>query len=433
MSHSSLLASSAPLPAVEAAVLSCALMDTNTATLIADRITTEYFSHPTAHQIFDAITACLAAQQPTDPITIARRLARHYQWEENTTLVSLMALVNNGSLLSLILDYLTQLEEAWQYRQLQRVAQKLQWQTQYATTSPVILINQTQMDLALLTQPGSLLPHSVGELAQNLWQQTGTLGTPLSSGWDAYDRLSDGFPADELIILAARPGMGKTLLALHWARSLAERQHPVAFFSCEMSADQLVWRLLSQLTLIPLSRLRQRSWDAADQAVLSQAITQLQSWPLYIDDTPALSLPQLRAKIRALHAQYGIEWVAVDYLQLLTAPTAPNREQAVATLSRELKNLARTMHLPLLVLSQLSRQLENRQDKRPLLSDLRESGAIEQDADQVLFLYRPAYYNPSDNRTIECILAKHRNGPTGTLTCTWDPPTGRIFGPLAST
>ena len=421
---------SSSLPAIEAAVLSCALMDTTTAALISDRAKAHYFSHPYAHQIFQAITECLAAQQPTDPITVGRRLARQYQWDENTTLVSLMALVNNGSLTALVLDYLTQLEDAWQLRQLQHMAQKLQWQAQYANTPPLTLINQTQMDLALLTQPGAALPHSVGELAQNLWQSSSASATPLSSGWTAYDQLSDGFPADELIIVAGRPGMGKTLLALHWARSLAERHHPVAFFSCEMSADQLVWRLLSQLTLIPLSRLRQRSWTPTDQPVLEHAITQLQSWPLYIDDTPALSLPQLRAKIRALRAQYGIEWVAVDYLQLLTAPSAPSREQAVATLSRELKNLARTLHLPLLVLSQLSRQVENRQDKRPLLSDLRESGAIEQDADQVLFLYRPAYYDQSDNRAVECILAKHRNGPTGVVSCTWDPSTGRIFGPV---
>jgi replicative DNA helicase len=410
--------------------LGCALLTPDTAALMVDRVPPDYFTHPISQKIFHAVSQCLAAQQPTDAITVSRRLARQHSWDDTGTLADILELTHENVLPSLALDYIQQLEEAWQLRQLAMAGQRLTWQAQRSDQPPLALIHQTQMDLAVLTQPGATIPRSIGDIAQALWAETPTTRTPLSSGWLAYDQLSDGFPADELIIVAGRPGMGKTQLALQWARSLAERGHPAAFFSCEMSADQLVWRLISQLTLIPLSQLRQRSWPRSDEPLIEQAIAQLQTWPLYLDDTPSLSLPQLRAKARALHAQYGIQWLAVDYLQLLTPPAAANREQAVAGLSRDLKALARTLHIPLVVLSQLSRQVENRQDKRPLLADLRESGAIEQDADQVVFLYRPAYYDHSDDRSLECLLAKHRNGPTGVITCQWDPATGRIFGPV---
>jgi replicative DNA helicase len=239
------------------------------------------------------------------------------------------------------------------------------------------------------------------------------------------DKLTSGWQPSDLIIIAARPGMGKTAFVLSMARNMAvDYGHPVALFSLEMSSVQLITRLISSETGLSSEKLRTGKLEKHEWEQLSIKVKNLEKAPLYIDDTPSLSIFDLRAKARRLASQHGIKMIVVDYLQLMTAggngKGGGNREQEISTISRNLKALAKELNVPVIALSQLSRAVETRgSSKRPLLSDLRESGAIEQDADIVSFIYRPEYYkidewddeerSPTQGQA-EFIVAKHRNG-----------------------
>ena len=239
------------------------------------------------------------------------------------------------------------------------------------------------------------------------------------------DKLTSGWQPSDLIIVAARPGMGKTALTLSMARNIAVDQNiPVAFFSLEMASVQLITRLISSETGLSSEKLRTGKLAKHEWEQLNVKVKGLEKAPLFIDDTPSLSIFDLRAKARRLASQHGIKMIMIDYLQLMTAGGSQkgggNREQEISTISRNLKALAKELSIPVIALSQLSRAVETRGgSKRPLLSDLRESGAIEQDADIVSFIYRPEYYkieewddderSPTDGQA-EFIVAKHRNG-----------------------
>ena len=244
------------------------------------------------------------------------------------------------------------------------------------------------------------------------------------SGYTELDRITQGWQKSDLIILAARPSMGKTAFALNMARNAAvEFNKPIAFFSLEMSSKQLVTRLISSETSLTADKLRSGQLAEYEWQQLNTKVTPLVNAKLYIDDTPQLSVFDLRAKCRRLKQQHDIQMVFIDYLQLMTAKTEKNgnREQEISNISRSLKSLAKELDIPVLALSQLSRSVETRPgSKKPILSDLRESGAIEQDADMVLFIYRPEYYGlttDEDNNSTQgkavVSIAKHRNGKLG--------------------
>ncbi|SEL39782.1 replicative DNA helicase [Maribacter orientalis] len=250
----------------------------------------------------------------------------------------------------------------------------------------------------------------------------GMSGIP--SGFDKVDKLTSGWQPSDLIIVAARPGMGKTALTLSMARNMAVNSNiPVAFFSLEMSSVQLITRLISSETGLSSEKLRTGKLEKHEWEQLNVKVKSLEKAPLFIDDTPSLSIFDLRAKARRLASQHGIKMIMIDYLQLMTAGGSQkggNREQEISTISRNLKALAKELSVPVIALSQLSRAVETRGgSKRPILSDLRESGAIEQDADIVSFIYRPEYYKidewddeehtPTQGQA-EFIVAKHRNG-----------------------
>jgi replicative DNA helicase len=245
------------------------------------------------------------------------------------------------------------------------------------------------------------------------------------SGFTALDRITSGWQRSDMIVVAARPAMGKTAFVLSMARNMAvEFNIPVAIFSLEMASVQLVQRLISSETEIDAEKLRKGSLADHEFQQLHQRISRISEAPIFIDDTPGLSVFELRAKCRRLKAQHGIQMVIIDYLQLMTAggdTKGGNREQEISTISRSIKGIAKELDVPVIALSQLSRAVETRGgDKRPVLSDLRESGAIEQDADIVAFLYRAEYYgitedqegNPTQGKGT-VIIAKHRNGATG--------------------
>lgn len=246
----------------------------------------------------------------------------------------------------------------------------------------------------------------------------------VGSGYTDLDRITQGWQKSDLIILAARPSMGKTALALNLARNAAvDFNKPIAFFSLEMSSVQLVTRLISSETYLPAEKLRKGDLEEHEWQQLNTKINPLVQAKMYIDDTPQLSIFELRAKCRRLKQQFDIQMVFIDYLQLMTAggDNRGNREQEISHISRSLKSLAKELDVPVLALSQLSRNVESRPgSKKPILSDLRESGAIEQDADMVIFIYRPEYYGINDDGEGNPVqglaiinIAKHRNGKLG--------------------
>jgi replicative DNA helicase len=259
------------------------------------------------------------------------------------------------------------------------------------------------------------------ESARN--NEDGVSGVP--SGFHELDKLTGGWQRSDMVVLAARPGMGKTAFVLSMARNMAvDHQIPVAVFSLEMSAVQLVQRLISSETEISSDKFRKGNLEEHEYQQLYSRVGKLSDAPLFIDDTPGLNIFELRAKCRRLKAQHGIDLVVIDYLQLMSAGSDKgNREQEISSISRSIKSIAKELDVPIIALSQLSRNVETRGgDKRPLLSDLRESGAIEQDADIVAFIYRAEYYGITEhpdgvdtNGLGELILAKHRHGALDTI------------------
>jgi len=247
------------------------------------------------------------------------------------------------------------------------------------------------------------------------------MGVP--TGFTMLDRLLGGLQKSDLVILAARPAMGKTSFCLSIAQNAAKRHGTrVAFFSLEMSNEQLVQRLLAMETAIDSHRLRLGTVHEEEWPILLEAANMLASTSVFIDDTPAVSVTDIRTKARRLYAEHGLDLIIIDYMQLMTGQSGnsgrnENRQQEISYISRSLKSLARELNVPIIALSQLSRAVESRADKRPMLSDLRESGSIEQDADVVMFIYREDYYvEDTDRQNIADILvAKHRHGATGTV------------------
>ena len=284
---------------------------------------------------------------------------------------------------------------------------------------------QLKEHLAPLSElaPGAL------EMIQRLYEQEGEV-TGVEAGFEDLDRLTTGFHKSDLVVLAARPAMGKTAFALNaiW-HAAGDKGLPVAIFSLEMSKEQLVQRIISQTTRIRTQDLRSGNVRAEDWPKLVRGIADVSRAPIWIDDTASITLLEMRAKVRRLASRLNargeapLSLVVVDYLQLMVGQSnrSDNRQQEIAEISRGLKVLARDLDVPVLAIAQLSRAVEQRHDKRPLLSDLRDSGAIEQDADMVMFLYRDEYYNPdSDDKGIaEVIIGKHRNGPTGKVQLAW--------------
>ena len=247
----------------------------------------------------------------------------------------------------------------------------------------------------------------------------------LSTGLHDLDRKINGLNKTDLILIAARPGMGKTAIALNICLNVAKTyEKTVAFFSLEMSREQLVMRLLSTESFVENQKLTTGHLDEEDWGKLSIASSALSQTDIRVDDNPAITVAEINAKCRRLD---NLGLVLIDYLQLMTAAapgkSGDNRVTVVSDISRALKIMAKELNVPVICLSQLSRANESRTDKRPMLSDLRESGAIEQDADSVMFLYRDEYYNPNtqDKNIAECIVAKNRHGETGTVKLQWRP------------
>ena len=247
----------------------------------------------------------------------------------------------------------------------------------------------------------------------------------LLTGYSKLDELMGGLQNSDLIVIAARPSMGKTALAMNIAQDIVFKQKKkVGFFSLEMSSQSIALRMLSSLSTVEFSKIRSGDYELSndDTTAVTQAIDMMQDCPMYIDDTGSITPMTLRSRARRMKRDTGIDMIILDYLQLMTLPEkSENRVNEIASITRQLKSLAKELDVPIIALSQLNRSLEQRNDKRPFLSDLRESGSIEQDADVVMFIYRDDVYNPNseDKNIAEINIAKHRNGPTGTAKLTF--------------
>ncbi|NBR73863.1 MAG: replicative DNA helicase, partial [Flavobacteriia bacterium] len=387
--------------------------------------------YKTGHQyIFEAIHLLFKNSEPIDLLTVSSQLRKMEKLEAIGGDYYLVQLTQRVASSAHIEFHARIILQKFIQRSLIRISNEIIESSYKETIDVFDLLDEAESKLYDVTQ-GNIKKTS--ETAQSLVIQAkkriedianreGLSG--VATGFEKLDKLTSGWQSSDLIIIAARPGMGKTALTLSMARNIAVgRQIPVAFFSLEMSSVQLITRLISSETGLSSEKLRTGKLAGHEWQQLNVKVADLEKAPLYIDDTPSLSIFDLRAKARRLASQHKIKLIIIDYLQLMTAATnnkAGNREQEISTISRNLKALAKELDIPVIALSQLSRAVETRGgSKRPLLSDLRESGAIEQDADIVSFIYRPEYYGidewDDEGRTpaqgqAELIVAKHRNG-----------------------
>ncbi len=374
--------------------------------------------------IYEAIRDLHERREPADLVTLADELERRGQLHESGGPAYLSSLINATPTSIHAEFYARIVERTGVLRRLIEAAGQIA-RLAYQDTQDVgevvdraeeIIFNVSSRHTEHDLRPIRHVLDKFYDRIEYLHQHRGEIiGIP--TGLADLDKLLGGLQRSDMIVMAGRPGMGKTSLALSVALQAARRWHKqVAIFSLEMSDEQLVQRLVSAETGIDSQRLRLGDIKDDEWPTFIQATNLLGTAPIFIDDTPAISALELRSKARRLHAEYGLDLLIVDYLQLMRGDyRSENRQQEISFISRSIKGLARELNIPILALSQLSRQVESRHDKRPLLSDLRESGSIEQDADVVLFIYRDEIYNPDTEypNIAEIIISKHRSGPTG--------------------
>lgn len=417
---------------LEEAVLGAMMIDKKGIDEVIDILTAESF-YKEAHQyIFEAMKQLFDNSQPVDLLTVSSQLRKNGKLDlagGDVYLINLTQKISSSAHIEFHARVI--LQKAIQ-RNLIHISSEIIEDCFDETTDVFELIDKSESKFYEVTQGNvkknsetaqSLVAQAIKKIQDSKGNESGLSG--IASGFTKLDELTSGWQPTELIIIAARPGMGKTAFVLSMARNMAVGNGvPVALFSLEMSSVQLITRLISSETLLSSEKLRSGKLETHEWVQLSSRVQDLQKAPIYIDDTPALSIFDLRAKARRLVSQQGVKVIIIDYLQLMTAQTGKgggNREQEISTISRGLKALAKELNVPVIALSQLSRNVESRQggQKRPQLSDLRESGAIEQDADIVSFIYRPEYYkldmwdDEPDRPTkgeAEFIVAKHRNG-----------------------
>ncbi|TDY07283.1 replicative DNA helicase [Meridianimaribacter flavus] len=415
---------------LEEVVLGAMMIDKKGVDEVIDILSPEAFYKDAHKYIFEAIFKLFENSEPVDLLTVSSQLKKDAKLDlvgGDFYLISLTQRVSSSAHIEFHARIILQ---KYIQRSLIKISSEI-IEEAYDETKDVFdlldnaeskLYEVTQGNVKKSTETAQSLVIQAKKKIEEISNKKGLSGIP--TGFDKLDKLTSGWQPSDLIIVAARPGMGKTALTLTMARNIAvDFNQPVAFFSLEMSSVQLITRLISSETGLSSEKLRTGKLEKHEWEQLNVKVKTLEKAPLYIDDTPSLSIFDLRAKARRLASQYGIKMIMIDYLQLMTAGGSQkggNREQEISTISRNLKALAKELNVPVIALSQLSRAVETRGgSKRPLLSDLRESGAIEQDADIVSFIYRPEYYkidewddedrSPTEGQG-EFIVAKHRNG-----------------------
>jgi replicative DNA helicase len=420
----------------ERATLGSILLNRDALAAVASWLKTEYFYLERHGQIYESMLHCFNSRVPPDTRTVAEELRRRGQLELIGGVVYLSELVETVPTSYHIEFYARAVERTAVLRRLintgaQIAALGYDEKNEIDETidkAEALLFDiaqkRTSQDFVHISQVVDSYYEQLNYLQEHRGEVMG-----VQTGYRDFDQITGGLQRSDLIILAARPGTGKTSFAMSVAYNVAMYySNTVAVFSLEMGREQLVQRLISMETQIDTHRLRLGQVPDQQLKVVFDAMGRLAQAPIYIEDTPGISVMELRSKARRLQSQHGCDLIVIDYLQLMSGRGKENRVQEVGEISRGLKALARELNVPVIALSQLSRAVEGRQSHIPMLSDLRESGSIEQDADIVMFIYRDELYNKeSDKKGIaEIHIAKHRNGPVGVVNMRFDPSTTRF-------
>ena len=430
-------------PEAEQAVLGSMLIDAECVKDVMDQLRPEDFYLRANREIFETIYSMFVYSKPIDGVTVAGEMEKNGLYNDNTRsyLLQLMEITPTSAN---VMEYAKIVRDKALMRAVATAAGDITAMVQEGTGSAGDLLEAAEQKIyAIRRGRNAQSMVTIGVVLQDVMERLAELTAAggekvpgLSTGFSAVDSKINGLNDSDLLLLAARPGMGKTSMALNVALSAAkESGKTVAIFSLEMSREQLVTRLIATEGLVENTRLVTGNLRESDWVKIAEAASALSRTDIRIDDNPMLTVADMNAKCRRLD---NLGLVVIDYLQLMTSAggkgySGENRQQAVSDISRMLKVMAKELQVPVLCLSQLSRANEKREDKRPMLSDLRESGAIEQDADIVMFLYRDDYYNEdSEKRNIaECIIAKNRHGETGKVPLRWMPEY-TAFGTLES-
>jgi len=414
---------------LEEVVLGALMIDNESLSDTIDSLQPEYFYKPDHQKIFEAIVNLFNNSKPVDILTVSEELKKMDALEAVGGMLYISQLTNNISSSSNTEFHARIIAEKFIKRSLISISNNIIGDAFNDTIDIFDLLNTAEEKLFTVTEGtlrksydkmSTLIKGALDNIEILRQKEDGLSGVP--SGFTKLDRVTSGWQKSDLVIVAARPGMGKTAFALTMARNIAiTHETAIGFFSLEMSSEQLVSRLIASEAELSASKLRKGDLKDFEMVQLHEKIKQLSEAQIYIDDTPALTIFELRAKARRLVKNHNVGIIVIDYLQLMSAGSkAGNREQEISAISRSLKGIAKELKIPVIALSQVNRGVESRTgvgSKRPMLSDLRESGAIEQDADIVTFIYRPEYYkiyewdNGDDSRSqAEIIIAKHRNG-----------------------
>jgi len=413
---------------IEEAVLGALMLEKSPINDVIDIINNSDIFYKDSHKkIYQAIHDLFSESESIDILTVTQKLRTHGTLEEVGGPYYISQLTNRVASAAHAEAHARILVQKFILRELIRTSSKIIQNAYDETTDVFDLLDEAESELFAIAEGNirkdydsmsSLMQKAQKEIEAAMLRKDGINGVP--SGFTELDKLTSGWQKSDMIVIAARPGMGKTALVLSMARNIAvDYKKPLAIFSLEMSSLQLVNRLISGEAEIPTEDIRRGRFTEKDYKYFFQRTKRLTEAPIFIDDTPALSIFELRAKARRLKQQHNIQLIIIDYLQLMSSSgKGGTREQEISNISRSIKEIAKELEIPIIALSQLSRGVETRGgEKRPMLSDLRDSGAIEQDADIVSFIYRPEYYKieqwndgqPCINQA-ELMIAKHRNG-----------------------
>jgi replicative DNA helicase len=416
----------------EQSVLGGLLLDNTSFDRIADALGADDFYRREHRLIFNAIRVLCQESTPADAVMVAEYLEKNGELEAAGGLAYVGSLANNTPSAANIAAYAAIVRERAILRRLIQASGEIS-AAAYGTEgrSAQEILDRAEERILQISETGnrrgnfqpisSLLSQAVERIDQLFRSDSPLTGVP--TGFTDLDNMTSGLQPGDLVIIAGRPSMGKTSLAMNVAENAAVgHKIPVAIFSLEMPGSQLAMRMMASLGRINAHKVRTGKLDDDDWPRLTSAVSLLNDAPLYIDDTPALTPMELRARARRLKREHNLGMIIVDYLQLMQATeTEENRATEISNITRALKALAKELHVPLIAMSQLNRSVESRTDKRPVMSDLRESGAIEQDADVILFIYRDEVYNKdsAEKGKAEVIVGKQRNGPTGEVPLTF--------------
>lgn len=416
----------------EQSVLGSMLIDKEVVPVVMEILKPEDFYRPDHREIYNVIIELFDKAQPIDLITVSERLKLHGKLELVGGLEYLSNIATEVPTTANVRHYSKIVEEKALLRKLIKASSDIVDLGFNASEEVSYILDKAEQSVFDILQKRSsqgfvpikdVLVDTFNNL-EEMYNNKGNI-TGIPTGFTDLDFKTSGLHNSDLILIAARPAMGKTAFALNLAQNAAVNSHvPVAVFSLEMSKDQLVNRILCSEAMVDSNKMKTGKLEDNDWQKVAKALAPLSEAPIYIDDTPGVSITEIRAKCRRLKLEHNLGLVVIDYLQLMQGSGkkgGENRQQEISEISRSLKILAKEINVPVICLSQLSRAPEARTDHRPILSDLRESGAIEQDADIVMFLYRDDYYNPETEKKniAELIIAKHRNGSTGTVELVW--------------